>query len=728
MQPEGDEADAKRTDAQGPDPEPVAGPPAEGTDRPPESPIDDCQVNAGPLHDGDGRPPAGAAFSPPDDGRSPPDDDPVAGQAPAGDHDPGAASGQPEVPEGPSPRPARARRPKLTAKSVRKGEKQATVIRKRYGLDRVYPPDAAERLVRLNLEAFIDVMPRPEGPTNHGYDSEHLSDDVHAPGHKRSALLLSIEESGEVLTPIEADEDDNLLHGFRRILIAKAMGIVKEVPLVILTGWRGDPQQREEQKRAYIREVNLTGRHLSLAEKKKLARRLLGEDERRFKSAEVKLRQTYALIAAQTGLGQRTVENEERDHHYLRFRARCEGEQRLRGDGNPRGTSPIPPEKRLMEEDAWRRGFGPDASKKRSVAGLDEAAKERRKLLGELPEGDERLEQEALLSDALAVLKPTMERLEVERAEAKAKKEAEEERRRKAREQREAEAREREAEERRQAEATLKDRRETGSKGAAVALAGREGGAAAEPSNRHESEDDVDVGRERDWEAEAKAKAESERQFFTDVTQDDLGRLLEWNAREGDPRGYALVAWLYYAELLEIDDHGVVSDFTLDREQLCSRLGARLADLLGRHGVTQELAKESLESLLREAEWDPATPEEGQVEAASEPVVADIAAEEGEAEDATEAVAAEQGQVEPGAVTSTELVAAVIAPEESAAVAPGKGQVEASIEPVAAAIAPGEAEPEAGPTPEAVGASLTSEPAAAPKPRSRAAAKRAEPS
>lgn len=213
------------------------------------------------------------------------------------------------------------------------------------------------------------------------------------------------------------------MDGFRRFLIATALNI-KGISFVILKGWRGDPHQVMERERAYIREVNNTARILNLQDRKQMARKLLGEDENRFLAGEVKYRQSYGLIAAQTGLSQQTVEVLERDHCYIRYRARCEGEPRLRGDSRLRSTTPIPPGERLDEADAWRRGFSHLAGKKRSVAGLLEAAEERRRALAELSEGLERQEQEALLEDALSVLMPKMEILDRQKQEDKQSKEA----------------------------------------------------------------------------------------------------------------------------------------------------------------------------------------------------------------------------------------------------------------------------------------------------------------
>ena len=293
---------------------------------------------------------------------------------------------------------------------------KATEIHQRYGLERVIPSNTREIIANLNIHTFADVVPRLE---RSGFDfhGDRQSDDATSPEIHRSALLTSIEQAGEILIPVEVDEEGHLLDGFRRVAIAHALNL-EEIPVVVLKGWWGDPAQVLEQKRSYIREINTTARVLGLHDRKDLARKLLGEDEQRFGAGEVASRQSYGLIAAQTGLSQHTVEDLEKAHYYLRYRARCEGEQRLRGDGRLRATTPIPPEGRLDEQDAWGRGF-PDDNRKRSLAGLQEAAGERRLLLGKQPQGPERQEREALLEDALAVLSPRMIALDREREETK---------------------------------------------------------------------------------------------------------------------------------------------------------------------------------------------------------------------------------------------------------------------------------------------------------------------
>ncbi len=306
----------------------------------------------------------------------------------------------------------------LTENQVRGETDQIHEIRKRFGLTREVVSDSKELLKRLNRETFAGVMPRPERTGSYG-DRDDQSDDVKSVEARRSSLLISIEEAGEILQPIEVDPDNNLLDGFRRVQIAQSLGI-ESLPMVILGGWRGDKQQVEALKFAYIREVNLTSRVLSLDDRRKLANQLLGEDELRFLSGEVANRQSYGLIACQVGLNQRTVEGLERDNHYLRFRARCEGEQRLRGDGRLRATSPIPPEMRLDGRDAWQRGFD-KASPRRTISGLQEEAKKRRKFLETLSVGPDRRQKEALLEDAVKVLMPVMELQEREQAVAKEK-------------------------------------------------------------------------------------------------------------------------------------------------------------------------------------------------------------------------------------------------------------------------------------------------------------------
>jgi hypothetical protein len=251
-------------------------------------------------------------------------------------------------------------------------------ICKRYGLIREVPSNPQQVLARLNRVTFSDVMARPEKKFRYSIDQQ--SDDPNAEDVEHSALFSSISEAAEVLKPLEIDDAYNIVDGFRRDFIAQALGI-EEVPVVVLKGWRGSPQEVEEQKRSYIREVNTTGRYLDLDDRRRLAKKLLEEDEQRFLRCEVKYRQSYALIAAQTGLSQRTIETLERDHCYLRYRARCKGEQRLRGDGRLRSTTPIPPEQRLEERDAWSRGFPDMTGRKRSIAGLEEAANQRRESL-----------------------------------------------------------------------------------------------------------------------------------------------------------------------------------------------------------------------------------------------------------------------------------------------------------------------------------------------------------
>ena len=305
-------------------------------------------------------------------------------------------------------------------------------IRRRYGLNRVVPPNPQEILANLDLETFARVMPRPERSSLYR-DLDTQTDDATRPEIERSAFFNSITGSGEVLIPIEVDAEGHLLDGFRRVAISRALGIDR-IPVVVLTGWRGDPLRVLELKRSYIREVNATTRHLGLSERRDMAKALLGADEQRFRAGEVQSRQSYGLIAAQCGLSQHTVENLERDEYYLRYRSRCEGEQRLRGDERLRATSPIPPERRLDVNAAWRRGFG-DISPRRSLSGLEDAAKKRRKELGQLPEGLDRDEKLALLEDSIAVLTPRMEELEKgkegdrldkeKRAEERAKREAE---------------------------------------------------------------------------------------------------------------------------------------------------------------------------------------------------------------------------------------------------------------------------------------------------------------
>lgn len=73
-------------------------------------------------------------------------------------------------------------------------------IHHRYGLERVVASDPQEIIAKLNLQTFVDVMPRPERFA-FDYDRDWQSDDVKQLASHRSALLDSIEQSGEILRP-----------------------------------------------------------------------------------------------------------------------------------------------------------------------------------------------------------------------------------------------------------------------------------------------------------------------------------------------------------------------------------------------------------------------------------------------------------------------------------------------------------------------------------------------
>lgn len=72
------------------------------------------------------------------------------------------------------------------------------------------------------------------------------------------ALTADIKERG-VMVPVEKDEDDNILDGHHRVMIADSLGI--GYPTVVRTGWS------EDQKLVHVVALNAHRRHLTAIER-----------------------------------------------------------------------------------------------------------------------------------------------------------------------------------------------------------------------------------------------------------------------------------------------------------------------------------------------------------------------------------------------------------------------------------------------------------------------------
>jgi len=104
-----------------------------------------------------------------------------------------------------------------------------------------------------------------------------------------AALEADIMERG-VLSPIEFDEDGNVLDGHHRLMICDKHKIT-DYPKIVRKGWS------EEQKRTHARRMNLARRHLTREQRRKLI-----EDELRERPES-----TDRKIAAALGVDHKTV-------------------------------------------------------------------------------------------------------------------------------------------------------------------------------------------------------------------------------------------------------------------------------------------------------------------------------------------------------------------------------------------------------------------------------------